>query len=93
MTNHLFDAMFAPRADLSMTFLHLPDGSRMSHADFAGLAARQAAALKSAGVTKGDRVALQTAKTPEALAVYAACIRLGAVLLPLNTAYTPAELD
>jgi malonyl-CoA/methylmalonyl-CoA synthetase len=93
MSNHLFDAMFAPQAHRSGTFLHLDAGGTLSHAGFAELAARQAAVLAEVGVRKGDRVALQAAKSPEALAVYAACIRIGAVLLPLNTAYTPTELD
>ncbi|MDV7141454.1 malonyl-CoA synthase [Tropicimonas sp. TH_r6] len=92
MTNHLHDAMFGPRSASPAPFLLLPDGGTLTHEGFAELAARQAAVLISAGVQKGDRVALQAAKTPEALAVYAACIRVGAVLLPLNTAYTPTEL-
>ncbi|NDR59284.1 malonate--CoA ligase [Aliiruegeria sabulilitoris] len=93
MPNHLHDAMFALRSGSPKTFLHLADGSSLSHADFAELSARQAAIFADLGVEKGDRVALQAAKTPEALAVYAACIRIGAVLLPLNTAYTPDEVS
>ncbi|SDL02312.1 malonate--CoA ligase [Aliiruegeria lutimaris] len=92
MPNHLFDAMFAPRNDSAKVFLHHPDGSTLSHAEFAQIAARQASVMRNMGVAKGDRVALQVAKTPEALAVYAASIRIGAVLLPLNTAYTPEEV-
>ena len=45
------------------------------------------------GVKPGDRVAVQVEKTPEAVALYLACLRAGAVYLPLNTAYTIAELD
>ena len=41
----------------------------------------------------GDRVAVQVEKSLEALLLYLACLRAGAVFLPLNTAYTPAELD
>ncbi len=92
MSNHLFDAMFAPHAATPGTFLYLEDGGTLSRAEFGVLGARLAAVLASCGVKKGDRVALQAAKSPQALAVYAACIRLGAVLLPLNTAYTPEEL-
>ena len=56
------------------------------------MAARFAHALAEAGVGVGDRVALQAKKSPEALAVYAACVQMGAIFLPLNTAYTPAEV-
>src|ERR671913_506598 len=48
----------------------------------------------ASGVVKpGDRVAAQIKKTPTALVLYLAALRAGAVFLPLNTAYTTAELD
>jgi malonyl-CoA/methylmalonyl-CoA synthetase len=50
-------------------------------------------ALSAAGVAPGDRVAVHVQKSPAALALYAACVKAGAVFLPLNTAYTPRELD
>ncbi len=49
--------------------------------------------LDALGVRPGDRVAVQVEKSPEALMLYLACLRTGAVYLPLNTAYTLAELD
>ena len=36
--------------------------------------------------------AASVGKSPQALAVYAATVSIGAVFLPLNTAYTPAEV-
>lgn len=41
----------------------------------------------------GARVVAQVEKSPEAVALYLACLRLGAVFVPLNTAYTLAELE
>ena len=41
----------------------------------------------------GDRVAAQVEKSPEALFLYLGCVRAGAVFLPLNTAYTLAEVE
>ena len=35
---------------------------------------------------------MQVEKSPEALLLYLACVQAGAVFLPLNTAYTLAEL-
>ena len=55
--------------------------------------ARMANVFADLGLQKGDRVAVQVQKSAAALAVYAACLRAGLVLLPLNTAYTAAELD
>jgi malonyl-CoA/methylmalonyl-CoA synthetase len=37
-------------------------------------------------------VVAQVEKSPEAIALYLACLRLGAVFVPLNTAYTAAEI-
>ncbi len=55
-------------------------------------AARLAARLQSLGVTPGERVLVQTGKSVETLILYFACIRAGAIYLPLNVDYTEAEL-
>ncbi|MHA6345367.1 malonate--CoA ligase [Roseivivax sp. CAU 1761] len=93
MANPLYDALFAPHEDSDTPFLHLGDGSTISRRAFLATAARMANALAAAGVAAGDRVAVHVQKSPEALALYAACVKAGVVFLPLNTAYTPAELD
>jgi malonyl-CoA/methylmalonyl-CoA synthetase len=69
------------------------DGPTRSYAEFWDLAGKLANALASAGAKRGDRVAVQVEKSIPALAIFYACARLGAVFLPLNTAYTSAELD
>ncbi|MBN9232417.1 MULTISPECIES: malonate--CoA ligase [Phyllobacteriaceae] len=93
MANTLYDALFKPHEASEATFLRLKDGSTVSYAGFLALSARFAHAMAEAGITPGDRVALQARKSVEALAVYAAAVRMGAVFLPLNTAYTAAEVD
>ena len=92
MTNPLYDTLFGRHVGKDTVFLHLPDGSRVTHAVFLRRAARFAGALTALGVRPGDRVAIQIAKSSDALAVYAACVQAGAIFLPLNTAYTPAEV-
>ena len=52
-----------------------------------------AGALQSLGVVPGDRVLVQVDKSAHAVALYLGCLRLGAVYVPLNTAYTDAEVD
>nr|WP_246220550.1 malonyl-CoA synthase [Parvibaculum indicum] len=42
---------------------------------------------------KGDRVAVQVEKSPEALLVYLACLRGGFAFMPMNTAYRMEEVD
>ena len=75
------------------TFLETADGLVFTYADMHDLSGRMATALAERGVAAGDRVAVQVDKSPEALMLYLGCLRLGAVFLPLNTAYTAAELE
>ena len=93
MTNCLYDTLFMPHTGSSAPFLILPDNSEISYGDFLSMAARFAHAMRDAGVGIGDRVAVQCAKSAHSLAVYAACVQAGAVFLPLNTAYTAAEVS
>ena len=56
------------------------------------MSARYAGALRSLDVTPGDRVLVQVDKSPYALLLYLATLRIGAIFVPLNTAYTPTEV-
>ena len=51
-----------------------------------------AGALASVGVGPGDRVLAQVDKTPGAVALYLACLKVGAIYAPINTAYTAPEV-
>ena len=93
MQNPLYDALFAPLVARQMVLLRLQNGTQISGDAFHKMIARAANALRALGVLPGDRVAVQISKSPEALAIYAATVTIGAVFLPLNTAYTAAELD
>lgn len=93
MANPLYDMLFARHAGEGAPFLHLADGSVLSYDAFLRLTARYAHAFCKAGLAPGDRLAAQIEKSPEALAVYAACVQAGIVFLPLNTGYTADELS
>lgn len=54
---------------------------------------RTARWLKGKGIQKGDMVAVFLANTPVFYEMWYACGALGAVLLPINTASTPSELE
>ncbi|MCB1448223.1 MAG: AMP-binding protein, partial [Rhizobiaceae bacterium] len=92
MSNHLFDAIRSS-AEAGGIFIEIPNGRQWTYADMLSLSGRLAGTLETLGVKPGDRVAVQVEKSPEALMLYLACLRAGAVYLPLNTAYTLAELD
>jgi len=68
-------------------------GDRVIHYDELDAAsARIAHVLVDAGCAPGDRVAVQTEKCWQSLALYLACLRAGLVYLPLNTGYQKGEL-
>ncbi len=78
---------------MGKTAIETSGGKLYRYSDIAGMSARFANALKTCGVKPGDRVAGQVEKSPEALSLVFGCLRAGAAYLPLNTAYTEAELD
>jgi malonyl-CoA/methylmalonyl-CoA synthetase len=92
MANHLFDGLFS-NPDVSKTLAQMPEGRWYTYQDALDVSARIANVLVDLGVQPGDRVAVQVPKSIEAVMVYLACVRAGAVFLPLNTAYTASEVD
>ncbi len=92
MANPLYDGLFGAHAGKDTAFLQLLDGTTITHQDFLSTAAQIAHVATQLGLKPGDRVAAQIEKSPEALALYAACAQAGLVFLPLNTAYTVDEL-
>jgi malonyl-CoA/methylmalonyl-CoA synthetase len=87
-------ALLASRfpADRSAPCFLLPDCGVISYGALEDGAGRIAALLQQKGVVPGDRVMVQSAKSPQAVMLYLATLRLGAVFTPLNTAYTDAEM-
>ena len=92
MSNHLFDLIVAKIPDPEKIFIQSLDGGSISYRQMLSASARYAHALVRLGVEPGDRVAMQMEKSPAFLFIYLACVRAGAVFLPLNTAYTPHEV-
>lgn len=90
--NHLFDLIRRQADKPDRVFIEAADGRVISYGEMLAASARFATALTGFGVVAGDRVAAQVDKSPEAILLYLACVRAGAVFLPLNTAYTPNEV-
>jgi malonyl-CoA/methylmalonyl-CoA synthetase len=89
----LGDKMGGDKAASDRLALEAPGGARLTYAALVEETGRMASALFALGVRPGDRVAVQVEKSAANLILYLASLRLGAVYLPLNTAYTLAELD
>jgi malonyl-CoA/methylmalonyl-CoA synthetase len=83
----------AARTGPGRPFLRTPDGRELSYAALHEQTRQFAAALGARGVAPGDRVAVQVEKSVDAVLLYLACLELGAVFVPINTANTAPEVD
>lgn len=92
--NHNLFATFATRMKQrgNADFITTREGRNYSYAEALATSARLASVLVALNVTPGDRVAVQVDKSPEAILLYLACLRIGAVFLPLNSGYTADEI-
>ncbi len=79
----------AARRHPQQVFLRTPDGTEVSYAALRERTGRFLAALRRGGVMAGDRVAVQVEKSADAVFLYVACLRLGAVFVPINVATPP----
>ena len=94
MSDNLYEPLAAGfPADRKRACFLLPNGREISYGALELGAGRLAASLLAQGVVPGDRVATQAEKCPEAVMLYLATLKIGAVYLPLNTAYTASEID
>ncbi|MBP2291380.1 malonate--CoA ligase [Azospirillum rugosum] len=94
VSGNIFD-LFRSRfpADRSRPFAVLEDGRAVTYGDLEALTGRYAHLLSDLGLKKGDRVAVQVEKSVENIVLYLATVRAGGVFLPLNPAYTKAEVE
>lgn len=88
---NLYDTLGVGRTDPARIFAIQPGRSPVSYGDLDAASARYANALIACGVRSGDRVAVQVEKCMDMLFLYLACLRVGAVFLPANPAYTEGE--
>lgn len=92
-TNHLCHRLaqhVAARPD--HVFAYRPGQDDVTYRDLFAGAESMAQILVDKGVKPGDRVAVQVDKSIEAITLYIGTVLAGAVFLPLNTAYTGAEI-
>ena len=94
MSGNFFEELepvFAAAADREC--LRVPGRSPWSYGDMLQTAGLMAGVLADCGVSAGERVLAQVDKSPQALALYLATLQAGGIYVPLNTAYTHAEVD
>jgi malonyl-CoA/methylmalonyl-CoA synthetase len=93
MANFLFDGLHDEAKDSNDIFIQQPESRTFTYGDTWAISAQLANSITKLGVRAGDRVAVQTEKSAWTVMLYLACVRAGAVYLPLNTAYTLNELE
>ncbi|WP_309668113.1 AMP-binding protein [Tabrizicola sp.] len=81
----------AQATDAARIWMRRDAAGDVTYADLLANTGRFANALAELGVRRGDRVLLQVQKTAAALTIYLACLRMGAVFLPVNPGYTLQE--
>src|SRR3954466_5771299 len=93
-TANLFAHFLAVAAEAGdKPFLIEGTATVVSYAELEHATGRYAAQLRALGGDIGDRIVVQVDKSPEAVLLYLAAVRAGLTFVPLNTAYTAAELE
>src|SRR4029077_10906473 len=67
-------------------------GRELTYAELDALAKRLARRLMESGVGKGDSVAIFATNSPEYVAAFFGCARIGAVLVPVNLMFTAEDI-
>ena len=80
-------------SNLKQNFIITKDNKVYSYQDLINSTARIAHTLDSYHLKMGDRVIFQIKKSPEAIFLYLACLKLGLISVPLNTSYTASEIS
>jgi malonyl-CoA/methylmalonyl-CoA synthetase len=93
MNANLFDRLHRSITNGRKIAIATQNHHDVTYDDLVALSGRLANMLVACGVKPGDRVAVQVEKSVPALVLYLATVRAGAVYLPLNTAYTLAEVE
>jgi malonyl-CoA/methylmalonyl-CoA synthetase len=88
----LFDTRFLAAGDRP-ALTHESATRSLTYAGLRTGAARYANALARLGVKPGGRVTVQVEKSVENVLLFLAVLKVGAVYQPLNTAYTPADVE
>ena len=89
---NLIHALYGARDAAAPAFLR-PGQAALSTRETLAAIDRAAGALAACGVKSGERVSVRVEKCVEAVFLAHACFRIGAVLHPMNTAYTPREVE
>jgi malonyl-CoA/methylmalonyl-CoA synthetase len=93
MNGNLFDLLRTHWSVAPDRHFLVPDsGDPVTYRAIDDRSAEFASVLLQRGITPGERVVVQVTKSVDNVAFYLACLRTGAVYVPLNTSYTDNEV-
>jgi malonyl-CoA/methylmalonyl-CoA synthetase len=93
LLTELFDISLAGRADAPALDIDAGGGIRtLTFGDLGWRSWRTMALLRERGVRPGDRVAVHLANRLEFIDLFLACLRLGAIFVPMNILYRGREI-
>jgi len=90
--NFLNDNLFSVHASSNKTFINA-ESQTYSFKEFDNLINKISNLLISSGLNEDDRILVKLEKSVYSFAIYIACIRAGGIFIPINTDYTPSEID
>ena len=93
MSSNLYSELCARGTADGLACIRLPGGGEVGYGALRAQTAQIARVRGAAGLEPGDRVAVQVEKSATAVLLYLATLRAGGVYVPLNSAYTLAELE
>lgn len=93
MNANLYHYLIADLADPTKPCFIKQDGTVVSYGLLLDTVNRIARHLGTSGVGIGDRIVVQAPKTVEMVALYLATLQIGAIFVPLNSAYTSSEVE
>ncbi|HMD50473.1 MAG TPA: AMP-binding protein [Bryobacteraceae bacterium] len=87
---HLFNLSFAGRRDAVALEFH---GAAFTFGEIDARSNRLARLLAERGLKKGDRLCVYLANCVEMIDLYLACVKLGAIFVPINILYRDREIN
>ena len=96
---------YSPNALVNLLATHLGDSPNatlirftngdvpITRAAFFATCERYCAFFQNLGLTAGDRIVVQTPKSPDSLCLYVAAIMAGGIYIPLNPDFTDTEVS
>lgn len=93
LNKNFFNRIIENLPNLDIPFIKTANEQNYSYSDMIRLSGKYANALTKLGVRKESRIMLQTEKKIECIWLYLACLRIGAIFVTINPAYTKAETE